>query len=158
MPKKQDPTKAPSKITEEDKGYARATTRLIVAQAIWKTWEKIQQEENLDQQWLADRLGKNKSQISRLMKGPGNWTLDTVSDLLEALESRITNLEIKRYKEIAKSSEVEPALSELGSHPTFWNVINVTPNENLEIENKKYLELRKNKDKSFRESATVKKG
>lgn len=34
---------------------------------------------------LARRLGKRPEQINRLLKSPGNWTLDTVSNLLFAI-------------------------------------------------------------------------
>ena len=39
----------------------------------------------LTQAELAARLGRGPDRISRLLGAPGNWTLDTVSDLLLAI-------------------------------------------------------------------------
>jgi hypothetical protein len=39
----------------------------------------------LSQADLARRLGKGTDQICRLLGGPGNWTLDTLSDLMFAI-------------------------------------------------------------------------
>lgn len=38
---------------------------------------------------LAQKLGKNAAQITRWLSGPGNWTLDTISDLLLAMGAEI---------------------------------------------------------------------
>src|SRR5262245_61631193 len=40
---------------------------------------------NLSQADLARRLGKGPDLVSRLLSGPGNWTLDTLSDLMFAI-------------------------------------------------------------------------
>ncbi len=53
--------------------------------------------EGLTQKEVADRLAKTPAQINKLFAGPGNWTLDTVSNLLlaicdEELEIGISNL------------------------------------------------------------------
>lgn len=94
-------------LTEAEKAYARTTTRLQVAAAVWALWERVRDMEDLDQQWLADRLGKDKGRVSRLLREPGNWTMDTVADLLEAMGGRVTKVETMLYSELAR----RPALS-----------------------------------------------
>jgi hypothetical protein len=96
-------------LTEGQRAYGRTTTRLQIAAAIWSLWERVKESEDLDQQWLADRLGKDKGRVSRLLKEPGNWTMDTVADLLEAMEARLTKVEVMRYLEIAQASKPRAA-------------------------------------------------
>lgn len=38
---------------------------------------------------LADRLGKGSDRVSHLLGAPGNWTLDTASDLLFAISGAV---------------------------------------------------------------------
>lgn len=89
-------------VSDEAKIYGRAITRVQVASAIWALWDRMRQEQGVDQQWLADRMGKDKSWASRLLKGPGNWTLDTVGEILEAMGGRLTLVEAHTYDEIAQ--------------------------------------------------------
>lgn len=110
-------------ISAHERGYARTATRLKVARAVWALWEQLRAEDGIDQQWLADRLGKHKGQVSRLLNGPGNWTLDTVADLLEAMEGRLTIVEVKRYIDIAAASHIAPSLQGLRDKPKLWNVV-----------------------------------
>lgn len=96
-------TRSPTQpITDTDKAYGRTTTRVQVATAVWMLWDRVRKERKVDQQWLAERLGKSKGRVSRLLKGPGNWTLDTVGELLEAMEGRLTLVEAHTYEEIAQ--------------------------------------------------------
>jgi DNA-binding phage protein len=46
-------------------------------------------EENLTQAELARRTGKEKTGVSKLLAGPRNWKLSTISDLAEALDLRL---------------------------------------------------------------------
>ena len=39
---------------------------------------------------LAQRIGKDMDQVTKLLGAPGNWTLDTVSDLLLALGAKLS--------------------------------------------------------------------
>lgn len=91
-------------VGEAEKSYGRATTRIQVATAVWTLWDRLRKEQGIDQQWLADRMGKDKSWASRLLKGPGNWTLDTVGDLLEAMGARLTCVEAHTYEEISQGN------------------------------------------------------
>jgi hypothetical protein len=50
---------------------------LILSEFVYK-----RESENLSQRTLAHRIGKGPDQINRWLSSPGNWTLDTVSDLL----------------------------------------------------------------------------
>lgn len=107
-------------LTEARKAYSRTATRAKIASAIWRLWKKISQEQGLDQQWLADRMGTDKARVSRLLKAPGNWTIDTVADLLEAMESRLTDFEIVRYSELlgtGRSARAGPAPQSLSHSP-----------------------------------------
>lgn len=87
-------------ITDGERSYARTHTRLKVAGAIWALYDRLRSERDIDQAWLRTRLGRDKGYVSRLLGSPGNWTLDTVADLLEALEARIVDLEIHRRDDI----------------------------------------------------------
>jgi transcriptional regulator with XRE-family HTH domain len=113
-------------ISAGDRGYARTTMRLMIAGAVWQLWEQLRRDKGVDQKWLADRLNKDKSRVSRLLNGPGNWTMDTVADLLEAMEGRLTLVQAKFYRDIAASSPIEPGLAALRDSPRLWNVIEVT--------------------------------
>lgn len=119
-------------ITQEDKGYARASVRLMVAQAVWTLWDSMRENEGLDQAWLVERLGSNKGRVSRLLNSPGNWTLDTVADLLEAMEARLTLVQVHRYREINATSTATASLAGMRDHPRLWNVVTY----NLESEKK----------------------
>lgn len=103
MSKRTRNLKVAKPISEADQAYARTMTRLMVSGAVWDLWDRIRKEQGLDQRWLAERLGKHESRVSRLLKEPGNWTIDTVADFLEAMNGRITEMEVKTYAEILAS-------------------------------------------------------
>lgn len=42
---------------------------------------------------LAKRMGKDPSQISRLLGAPGNWTIDTIAKLLFAIDGRFLSVD-----------------------------------------------------------------
>lgn len=63
--------------------YWRTRNRMHVFELVLKEFEKS----DLSQVELATRMGKGADRICRLLGAPGNWTLDTVSDLLYAISA-----------------------------------------------------------------------
>ena len=62
---------------------------------------------------LARRIRKNPAQITRLLSGPGNWTIDTVSDLLLGMgfEPGVTAVAIR--DEISELADGPKELSDM---------------------------------------------
>lgn len=50
-------------------------------------------ESGISKATLARRLGKDPAQVSRLLGAPGNWTIDTVAELLFAIDGRILKVD-----------------------------------------------------------------
>src|SRR6266850_1150188 len=61
--------------------YFRARHRMKLYSLVLGEFKKS----GISQAELCRRLRKGPAQISRLLGGPGNWSLDTVSDLLFAI-------------------------------------------------------------------------
>src|SRR5262245_32698491 len=80
-------TSALSKPTGSDKisvgtlGYVRARNRQRAYDLVVRELKKS----GITQAELARRLGKGQDAVSRLLSRPGNWELDTLSDLLSAI-------------------------------------------------------------------------
>jgi hypothetical protein len=86
-----DPAKP---IPPEILAYFCRRVRLDFHREVVGKWHQL---ETMTQKDLADRLGKRKEVISRLLGAPGNWELDTVTMLLVAMRAlprlRIDNFE-----------------------------------------------------------------
>ena len=65
--------------------YFRARIKNEAHDHILRTFDRLQSERGINKVFLARRLGKDPAQIHRLLGAPGNWTLETVADLLMAM-------------------------------------------------------------------------
>lgn len=65
--------------------YHRERLRNRIHECVYRALLVRHEQDGVTRADLAARLGKDKAQISRWLSGPSNWTLDTVSDLLLAL-------------------------------------------------------------------------
>ena len=74
-----------STIPPEKMAYFEDRFRGRLYDLIISEFKKQQAENGLTQKKVADRLGKRPEQINRWLAAPGNWTLDTVSNLLLAI-------------------------------------------------------------------------
>jgi len=62
--------------------YFQARLRYNLYDYIISKFKKMEKEEGLTRAELARRIGCKPEQITRRLGAPGNWTLDTISDLL----------------------------------------------------------------------------
>jgi transcriptional regulator with XRE-family HTH domain len=62
----------------------------------------------LSQAEIAERLGKGTDRISKILSAPGNWTLDTVSELLFAISGGMLDASIKHPLRRPKRNDIAP--------------------------------------------------
>lgn len=73
------------RIPIADIAYERERLRNLVHELVVRSFLDVQKSDGITRSVLAKRLNKRPEQITRWFSGPGNWTLDTVSDLLLAM-------------------------------------------------------------------------
>lgn len=118
-------TSDPSKLSKKAVGYFRARLRNRVHQLILGKYLKLEAS-GLARAEIARRIYKRPEQITRLLGAPGNWTLDTVSDLLLAMgcELSISAIHLSAYNEASAPLEtVIPEQTE--THPNVPLSINI---------------------------------
>jgi hypothetical protein len=62
----------------------------------------------LSQSELAERLGKGTDRISKILSAPGNWTLDTVSELLFAISGGMLDAGVKHPLRKPRRNDIAP--------------------------------------------------
>lgn len=71
-----------SVIPEGKLAYFRARLSNRLHELVLSAFLKVEKRDHLSRADLAKRLGRKPEQITRWFASPGNWELDTVSDLL----------------------------------------------------------------------------
>jgi hypothetical protein len=76
---------------------------------------------------IAKRLGKDPAQVTRWLSGPSNWTIDTISDLMLALDAELL-MEHRLYENLAMPNYRHP-LADIGesSSPSLINIRSSEP-------------------------------
>jgi transcriptional regulator with XRE-family HTH domain len=64
-------------------GYSKA--RNAAFQAVQKLWRR-RKADGMTQLQLGQRIGMDPARVSKYLSGPGNWTLRTFGELVEALD------------------------------------------------------------------------
>jgi len=85
-------------------GYFRARNRNRVYEAVVNEFVAS----GLSQAELARRMGKRPDVVCRLIGAPGNWTLDTVSDLLLAISNGEMSYQVSYPLEQSRRNANEP--------------------------------------------------
>jgi len=93
---------------------ARLSNRLH--EAVLNRFMQLEKEKGLTRAELARRIGRKPEQVTRWLGSSGNWTLETVSDLLTAMgcELSVELMELARHHEpqavtLASLQSVQPA-------------------------------------------------
>ena len=79
-------------------GYFRARLKNRLHELILIEFMKLEKKRGFTKSDMAKRIHKKPEQITRLLGAPGNWTLDTVSDLLLAMGYELS-AQAKRFDE-----------------------------------------------------------
>lgn len=78
------------KIPIETFAYLRARAKRLAYELVLKEFERS----GLTKAELARRLSKGPDRVSRMLGGPGNWTLATVADLLFAISGGVPKFDV----------------------------------------------------------------
>lgn len=82
-------TTGTKKPTPDDLEYFRERQKNRVYEVVYLKYADEAQKAGLTKAHIAQFLGKKPEQITRWLAGPGNWTLDTLSDLLLAMDAEM---------------------------------------------------------------------
>ena len=66
-------------------GYLRARTQNKAHDCVLETFINEAEERGINKAYIARRLGKRPEVVGRCLTAPGNWTLDTLSELLGSM-------------------------------------------------------------------------
>lgn len=83
-------TLSQTQLSAGEIAYYRERQRNRVFEVVWLEFVNQAEVNGLTKRIIADRLGKNPSQITRWLSGPANWELNTISDLCLAMDCEIT--------------------------------------------------------------------
>jgi hypothetical protein len=82
-------------LTKADKAYVRIETRLTIIGAVMRLFEKLEKQGKITEKDIDDRLGVSHSGVNKFIAATGNCSLDTVADLLAAMDAKLTKVEVK---------------------------------------------------------------
>lgn len=88
-------------LKPRDLGYYRQRQKNRVFAKIAQFFNDCAERNLINKKQLAEKLGKDPAQITRLLSGPSNVTLDTISDVLLAMEAEM-DIEIVSFSDRLK--------------------------------------------------------
>ena len=108
-------------IPPEKLSYFRERLRNRLHELVLLEFMRQEDSYRLTKKELAERIGRRPEQVIRWLGAPGNWTLDTVSDLLLGMASE-PDFEVVLLKEkIAQAAKPHPQKMKQPPPPTSLN-------------------------------------
>lgn len=80
-------------MTPKEKGYFQARLKNRLHEVVLEEFMKS----DLTQRDIAKELGVSPAMVSRLLGAPGNWEIETVSDLLLAMGCELKISVVKKF-------------------------------------------------------------
>lgn len=112
-------------------------------------------ESSLSKGEIAKMLGKKPEQITRWLAGPGNMTLDTLSDLIFVMKGKTFEVQAKDDFDRGKSNKQNPEwLQKI--EPSEWKKVQVAVNEQKAItKNNHYVaKISSHKERTYEQFRT----
>lgn len=110
-----------------DVAYYRERYRNRVFSKLVSFISDVAQREQITQKDMAERLGKDPAQLSRLFSQPSNLTLDTISDILLAVDAEAEPPHITQFKDKPAPNYVHPLIARVTRSATKPPDIKVNP-------------------------------
>jgi hypothetical protein len=97
-----------SPIPPEKRAYFQERLRGRLFDLIMSRFIEARETSGLTQRALARRIGNRPDRVNRLLASPGNWTLDTLSDLLLGIASAELDIAISPLADQPKRNSHRP--------------------------------------------------
>jgi hypothetical protein len=92
--------------------FFRERLKSLIHERVFLEFRRLERENKITKRDLARRLAKDPATITRLLGAPGNWTLDTVSDLLLGMGLGLT-VGVESLTDAPVLADSDPALAQL---------------------------------------------
>ncbi|MEJ0094137.1 MAG: helix-turn-helix transcriptional regulator [Methylocella sp.] len=86
-----------SKFDENEREFLGLTLARQIFGALYLAVQFRKASQGLSRVDFGDRTGRDKTGVSKLLSGPGNWTTRTISDVANALELDVQITFVDRY-------------------------------------------------------------
>ena len=123
--------KATSKISDRDLNFQRRLTRSRIYSELIAHYVKMSKTSGLKKHHLAALLGKDRAQITRLLSEPSNLTLDTISDLLLAMDAELEVQITPVSRDHVSMEDFMTAFAQIGQSRISGNVIDFRNSQEL---------------------------
>lgn len=88
-------------------GYFQGSTKDNAHEEILRIFLESSERDGVTRAFIARRIGKTPEQITRWLGAPGNWTLDTLTNLAIAMGYR-PRVTLERLSDIRQSNQSHP--------------------------------------------------